>query len=283
MLSVAPVIWTPSLFLQSLCDCAGPQRETPGGAHPLPIALTLIFGIISDMASTESPKQDALAPPVLNALRNQEVGQRATISRTSSTDIRAEREDLKAAAEQSLNVMLDLALDGTIRGVSPSWKDVVGTSPDEVKGKPIADLLLSNQDSFASAIESMKNDDSKSHIIRFRLAMGPDSVFRKAAEDPTAPETGEEDKVDGEDEEETRFVNLKGQGIMVYERSGGGEGHVRSFPPPFIPVANPNHTDHVDAPSVEPPERGDHRLARDPCRVPRRRCRNAGPILDFSR
>ena len=210
------------------------------------------------MASTDSSKPDSLAPPVLNALKSQDVGQRATISRTSSTDIRAEREDLKAAAEQSLNVMLDLALDGTIRGVSPSWKDVVGTSPDEVKGKPIADLLLSNQDSFASAIESMKDDDSKSHIIRFRLAMGPDSVFRKAAEDPTAPEPDEEDKVDGEDEEETRFINLKGQGIMVYERSGGGEGHVRSPPLCLTPVANPTLTDHVDAPSLQPSQRGYH-------------------------
>lgn len=234
------------------------------------------------MASTDSPKQDALAPPVLNALKSQEVRQRATISRTSSTDIRAEREDLKAAAEQSLNVMLDLALDGTIRGVSPSWKDVVGTSPDEVKGKPIADLLLSNQDSFASAIESMKNDDSKSHIIRFRLAMGPDSLFRKAAEDPTAPGTDQEDRVDGEDEEETPFINLKGQGILVYERSGGGEGHASSSPLCLNPVVNQNHTDHVDAPALEPPERGYHRLARDPCRVSWRWCRNAGPILDFS-
>lgn len=146
-------------------------------------------------------------------------------------DMRKEREDLKAAAEQSLNVILDLGLDGIIRWVSPSWRDVVGTVPESVKGVPIADLLLSSKDGFANAVESMKKDDSKSRIIRFRLQMGPLSVLRQSppkqsqemVEDET--EDAEVEKVEAIEEEQV--IDLEGQGILVYDRSSGNESHVR--------------------------------------------------------
>lgn len=139
--------------------------------------------------------------------------------------MRAEREDLKAAAEQSLNVILDLGLDGTIRWVSPSWKTVVGTAPEDVKGKPIAGLMLSNHDVFASTLESMKCDDSKSRIIRFRIAMGPDSVLRKEVAKPEQSQGTGQPETEPEEEEE-QVLNLKGQGIMVYDRSNGADSHV---------------------------------------------------------
>ena len=40
--------------------------------------------------------------------------------------IRAEKEDLKEATEDSFNVIVDLNLDGKVRWVSPSWEDVIG-------------------------------------------------------------------------------------------------------------------------------------------------------------
>lgn len=134
-------------------------------------------------------------------------------------------DDLKIAAEQSLNVILDLALDGTIRWVSASWKDVVGTNVETVKGKPITDLLRSSKDAFTNALESMKKDDSKSQIIRFRLQVGPLSVLKHSplAEVDDPPE-GNYPKEDINEEEQ--YVNLKGQGIMVYDRSSGDESHV---------------------------------------------------------
>ena len=146
------------------------------------------------------------------------------MERTHSMDMRSEREDLKAAAEQSLNVILDLGLDGAIRWVSPSWKDVVGTPAESVKNRPIADILLSNRDGFADAVQSMKEDDSKSRVIRFQVQKGPFSVLKPSvdSDDEIGGENAEEDA-----ENEEQVLNLEGQGIMVYDRSSDGEGHVR--------------------------------------------------------
>src|SRR5271163_2425390 len=115
-----------------------------------------------------------LAPPVVTQLRAREDG--GQMERSLSADIREERKDLREAAEQTLNVIMDLSLDGTIRWVSPSWADVIGTTIQSVQGKPIVDLLLGdNKDVFAEVVESMKKDDSRSQIIRFRVPLGPAS------------------------------------------------------------------------------------------------------------
>ena len=41
--------------------------------------------------------------------------------------MRAEKDDLKEAAEESYNVIMDLNLDGRVRWVSPSWDTVIGS------------------------------------------------------------------------------------------------------------------------------------------------------------
>ncbi len=151
--------------------------------------------------------------------------QQRNMERTASMDIREERDDLKEAAEQTLNVILDLGLDGVVRWVSPSWKEVVGTSPQSVQGQPIAELLLTNKTAFADAVEYMKKDDSRSQIIRFSVRLGPDSVFRPARLE-TIPDN-EEVKVDSEGVcEPDDVLGLEAQGIIVYNRSSGGESHV---------------------------------------------------------
>ena len=177
------------------------------------------------MATNESTNSTYLVPPAVSALRQEDAGTRVTLERTQSMDMREERQDLKEAAEQSLNVILDLGLDGKIRWVSASWKDVVGTPAESVKGKPIADLLLSNKDAFANAIESMKKDDSKSRIVRFKVYLGPCSVLRQDATKSEAPREGNND--DAAPAEEEQELNLEGQGIMVYDRSSGDDSHVR--------------------------------------------------------
>ena len=168
----------------------------------------------------------ATAHQTVSALRQNEGCN--TLERTASSDIRKEKEDLKLAAEQSLNTIIDLGLDGTIRWVSPSWKDVVGYPADSVKGLPIARILLSeDKDAFKMAIESMKQDDHRSQIVRFQVEQGPSSVLRRnAAEDenPSQDTTGNEiPETQGKES-----LNLEGQGIMVYDRSSGGESHVRT-------------------------------------------------------
>lgn len=170
-----------------------------------------------------------LAPPVLAAIRSNEVKARVQMERTVSQDIREEQADLKEAAEQSLNVILDLDLDGKVRWVSPSWKDVVGTTADSIQGKQIVDIIVDGSQTslFADTVESMKKDDSRSHIIRFKVRLGPLSVLKQS---PVESAVQGEDEGFRQDEleevEKERIVTLEGQGIMVYDRSSGGESHV---------------------------------------------------------
>lgn len=173
------------------------------------------------MAENDELRRGYIPPLSVTTLRQESPGGRVAMERTASMDIRRERDDLKEAAEQSLNIILDLGLDGIVRWVSPSWSDVIGTPAESVKDKPIADLLLSNKDAFAEAAESMKKDDSRSKIVRFQLPLGPSSILKRR------PIEGEnEEDVPGEDQEEETVLNLEGQGIMVYDRSSGQESHV---------------------------------------------------------
>ncbi|KAL9601373.1 MAG: hypothetical protein Q9219_002549 [cf. Caloplaca sp. 3 TL-2023] len=186
--------------------------------------------------SSYNNNHQSISPPAVTALRQEDAANRLPMLRTDTMNIRDEREDLKQAAEQSLNVILDLGLDGIIRWASPSWKDVVGASADEIQGTPIADLLLSSKDAFVDAVESMKKDKSRSHIVRFQVRRGGLSSpkinrgpghghVQDDQENPTEDVVGKDD-----------CINLEGQGIMVYDRAPAGESHtmwmIRPAPKP---------------------------------------------------
>lgn len=178
-----------------------------------------------------------LAPPAVTALRQEarSVEVKSPLARSYSDDMQGERDDLREAAEQTLNVIVDLDLEGRIKWVSPSWKQVVGTAPASVEGQQISEILVDNQDAFKLAIESLQEDDSRSRFIRFALRMGPDSILQyspepRPLEKPETTEVGE--KVDVTEQEAhpdqwegNNVLTMEGQGIMVYER-GDGAGHV---------------------------------------------------------
>ncbi|KAK7941131.1 Serine/threonine-protein kinase RIM15 [Apiospora aurea] len=165
-----------------------------------------------------------LAPPAVSSLRRAEAAGSA-MERTLSEGIREEREELREAAEQTLNVIVDLNLDGTIRWVSPSWVDVIGTQTDTLGGTPIADLIIGDDKGvFADAIAYMKQDDSRSHFIRFTVYLGPLSKLI------TVNELGEPEN----SENEPATVELEAQGIMVYDRATGGESHTMWMIRPWI-------------------------------------------------
>jgi serine/threonine-protein kinase RIM15 len=175
-------------------------------------------------------KPATLAPPAVRALKEEAAANsmlRVSMERTVSEDMRNEREDLKEAAEHSLNVIMDLGLDGKIRYVSDSWRDVVGTNPVDVVGKPVSELVLGNPNQFAETVESIKADDSRSHITRFSMRMGPASILgrKRSKHADDEPESAPETPVDTDEE---RVVNLEAQGIMVYDRTTGTESHVRT-------------------------------------------------------
>jgi serine/threonine-protein kinase RIM15 len=138
------------------------------------------------------------------------------MERSFSQDIRDEREELREAAEQTLNAIVDLNLDGTVRWASPSWTDVVGTKLETLEGKPLSELVVSdNKNVFSDVVEGMKRDDSRSHRVRFTMELGPLSKLRSA-------ETPSE-----EAEAPPQTIDLEAQGIMVYDSTSGGESHVR--------------------------------------------------------
>lgn len=157
-----------------------------------------------------------LAVPAVSSLR---VQQAIPMERTLSQDIRNEREELREAAESTLNAIVDLNLDGTVKWVSPSWSDVVGTPIDEIHGKHISDLIVSdNKNVFTDMVVTMKKDDSKSYRIRFSVQLGPLSKLRNMSE-----LVGHDHSVHGLD---SRIAHLEAQGIMVYDSASGGESHV---------------------------------------------------------
>ncbi|KAN0067834.1 hypothetical protein V8E54_014081 [Elaphomyces granulatus] len=200
---------------------------------------------------TETPK--FLTPPTILALRQEardDNSRRVPMERTLSEDMRAEREDLREAAEQTLNIILDLGLDGRIKWVSPSWRRVVGSAPESVEGKMISDILLSNQTAFQDAVESMKEDDSRSRFIRFAMQMGPDSLLEHSLHSPVAsqednapvnegqPDTGIKEQGSQRSlmaDHPSDLLNMEAQGIMVYDRSADGEGHTMWMLRPSTP------------------------------------------------
>lgn len=196
------------------------------------------------MADKDGNASQFLAPPTVAALREEARTpgpHRVVLDRSFTEDMRAEREDLREAAEETLNVILDLGLDGHIKWVSPSWRQVVGTDPESVEGKVISDVLWSNKTCFQDAIKSMKEDDSRSRFIRFSVLMGPDSMLKpskqstnqdgsvvqiESGEAATVPAKNDTSDFTREEENGGISICMEAQGIMIYDRSGDGEGHV---------------------------------------------------------
>ncbi|KAF2850689.1 serine threonine protein kinase-like protein [Plenodomus tracheiphilus IPT5] len=178
----------------------------------------------------DQTKPATLAPPAVTALRQEAtgaLGSRVNMERTVSQDMREEREDLKEAAEHSLNIIMDLDLQGKIRYVSPSWKDVIGSLPEQVIGQPVLDIIYAGADTFAETIESVRKYDSRSHIVRFSVRLGQHSILHKRRSKPTALEGEDASPISptraAEDDEQ--LLNLEAQGIMVYDRTTGEESH----------------------------------------------------------
>lgn len=170
----------------------------------------------------------------------QEGKHRAQMERTVSQDIREEREDLKRAAEESLqyNAILDISFDYKIRWASPSWKDLTGFEPDTIIGKPISDIILDNKAIFSDSIDSMRSDDAKSRIIRFAVAC----LLPRLVDAPTEEEkdtltrvaSAATDEEGLDEDDECRSINLEAQGILVYDRSSGEESHTMWMLKPAI-------------------------------------------------
>ena len=201
---------------------------------------------LHQIAAMDQPSPSpSLAVPAVSALRAQHSN---PMERSLTQDIREEREELREAAEQTLNAIVDLNLDGTIKWVSPSWNDVVGTPFETVNGVPISDLIVSdNKSVFSDVVDSMKRDDSKSYKISFAVQLGPLSKLRSVDSTNTS---------EGAAELEPQTADLEAQGIVVYDSVSGGESHVSVHTLyKFSQQLLMHIADHVDAPSMVRPAR----------------------------
>ncbi|OQO06268.1 hypothetical protein B0A48_08856 [Cryoendolithus antarcticus] len=217
------------------------------------------------MADTPpTPPQGTLLPPAVSALKEdaaKDSQSRAQMERTISMDIREEREDLKKAAEQSVNAIMEMDLKGNVRWLSPSWQDLTGHAVSGLLGKPIGDMLLGNTTIFTTCVDSIRKDDSKSQIIRFTVRPPAESgsiltspievrdtaaevpLEKKAPSEETAPDSVDApdsaeapdpaeaasqavaQEADAVEEEQAQGIFLEAQGIMVYDRTSGAESH----------------------------------------------------------
>ena len=172
----------------------------------------------------DGANQPPLQPPAVTALKDAAgVGSeptRVAMERSFSQDIQAGSQELKEAAEQTKNIILDLSLDGVIRWVSPSWTDVVGSELEAVKGQPVSKFISDNPEVFEPAIEKLKSNDSKSQFVKFCVKVGPSSDMAQML-----PEEETDDEDEDGDKSPRRTLELEGQGIMVYDRASGGESH----------------------------------------------------------
>ncbi|PPJ53440.1 hypothetical protein CBER1_00316 [Cercospora berteroae] len=189
--------------------------------------------------------EQRLAPPAVAALREEAAhttADKGAMLRTISMDIREEREDLKKAAEQSLNAIIELDLEGKVRWVSPSWQEVTGNAASSLIGKPISEILVEDAEVFARCVEAMRKDDSKSHFIRFTVHTPPSPPITDALsgdeKTPVEPKAGVDSMPDTEQEAtETQKVDsmeLEAQGIMVYDRTSGAESHTMWMVKPAV-------------------------------------------------
>ena len=117
-----------------------------------------------------SPPLNAAVSVLKDGATSKAIALRGHAERTTSALIKEEGEELREAAEQSMNIILDLDLDSKIRWVSPSWQDFVGSTPESVRGRIIGDLLPEQQkDCFPNAIRALQKDDSGSKVVRFSV------------------------------------------------------------------------------------------------------------------
>ncbi|KAI5289406.1 rim15, signal transduction response regulator [Ascosphaera aggregata] len=168
--------------------------------------------------------------------------------RSFSENIRAEREDLREAAEHTRNVILDLGLDGRVKWVSPSWTRIIGTLTKGIEGCDVKDILVGDKEVFDRAVEELRRDDSRSQMVRVWVRLGPLSVFwreeslgeeneveekrkRNVGSGDQEEKLGDNKDADGEsestekEERSENILQLEGQGIMVFDRFTGQESH----------------------------------------------------------
>ncbi|KAF8311179.1 hypothetical protein DL93DRAFT_2061386 [Clavulina sp. PMI_390] len=150
---------------------------------------------------------------------------------------------------QSLNVVLDLTLDGEggqqFAWINPAWYDVIGTNPNMLLGTPIAEHLHpADADVFREATQQLQEDDSHTLEVQFRIKVKPEG----AGEVP--PEHGNADW----------FREMEGKGMLMYDRAEGTPSHtmwvIKPIGPPEL-LSLDDGDEALMVPGTTVPEEGE--------------------------
>lgn len=139
------------------------------------------------------------------------------MERTSTTTVREEKLELQFAASQNANVIMEIDLHGNISWLSPSWRNVYGTRPEDVLGKAASEIFVDDTNALSTAFQDMQEQET----VSFKMQMKANVAASSPEPLPTRSEPLDEEAGDS-----AHFVDLECQGILVRDRKNDIATHV---------------------------------------------------------
>ncbi|KAJ7129508.1 hypothetical protein C8R44DRAFT_776963 [Mycena epipterygia] len=149
----------------------------------------------------------------------------------SARVLATERLRLQAETAQNQNIVIELSLDGDhFIWINYAWRLVVKTDPEGLAGTRVSRLLApSDRDVFALATRRLREDDSHTVEVRFKLQV--------QSEDDQISSPG------------TLYQQMEGKGMLMVDREDGEPSHTMWVIKPIAPA----RYEH-DSPSIKLPE-----------------------------
>ncbi|KAJ6486371.1 hypothetical protein C8R47DRAFT_1128241 [Mycena vitilis] len=154
----------------------------------------------------------------------------------SARVLATERLRLQAETAQNQNIVIELSLDGDhFIWINYAWRFVVRTDPEELCGTRISRLLApSDRDVFALATRRLREDDSHTVEVRFKL------------------------QVQSEDDREISspgilYQQMEGKGMLMVDREDGEPSHTMWVIKPIAPARFEHDSPFISLPDEELP------------------------------
>ncbi|KAG6833905.1 hypothetical protein H0H87_007916 [Tephrocybe sp. NHM501043] len=188
-----------------------PETRKPRGEEPKDLIVT------EPSSSRQIPNVPPLAP--------------STKDTESARVLATERLRLQAETAHNQNIVIELSLDGDhFIWINHAWRVVVGTDPDGLIGTRISNLLApSDWGVFREATQRLREDDSHTVEVRFRLSVEP-----AMERDPTAG---------------FLFQPMEGKGMLMIDREDGQPSHTMWVVKPIAPAGYEHESLKLDLPS----------------------------------
>ncbi|KAG6854867.1 hypothetical protein C0991_012057 [Blastosporella zonata] len=173
---------------------------------------------LKNLTAPSSSRQTPDVPPATPSNKDAE----------SARVLATERLRLQAETAHNQNIVMELSLDGDhFIWINHAWRVVVGTDPDVLIGTRISNLLApSDWGVFKEATQRLREDDSHTVEVRFRLAVEP-TVER----DPSAG---------------FLFQPMEGKGMLMIDREDGQPSHTMWVVKPIAPARYENDSLELD-------------------------------------